>query len=341
MDSRVVFLIGAPRSGTTMLERIISGHSQVMGGPEPHLLTPLAHLGVWKNVDKAPYDHIVAGIGQKDFIQSLPNRDLDYWHACNRYAQTLYNCATGNNPDTVYLDKTPEYATVWPFLKKVFPKAKYIVISRHPAAIFSSFANSFFEGDYALTQKHEPLFERYIPAISAMLQDPDMDIFHIRYEDLVSDPQRYAQELCQFLNLQFEPEMLCVDKSKSTSGLGDPIGIKKYKGLSKQSIERWAHEMVENPNNYQFLKNLLARISADDLATYGYAPELVWKPVSDLLSQNSQKNRQAGNHSSSWTSYKLQRKTIITLRNFAQNNLLFRNSLSKLRLACDVLLREY
>lgn len=54
LETRNVFLIGAYRSGTTMLARILGTHSMIYAGPEPHLLTPLAHLGVWVRVDKAP-----------------------------------------------------------------------------------------------------------------------------------------------------------------------------------------------------------------------------------------------------------------------------------------------
>ncbi|MDP7640106.1 MAG: sulfotransferase, partial [Candidatus Hydrogenedentes bacterium] len=46
--------MSSPRSGSTLLERILESHSAILGGPEPHLMTPLAHLGVWDNVDKAP-----------------------------------------------------------------------------------------------------------------------------------------------------------------------------------------------------------------------------------------------------------------------------------------------
>ncbi|HOJ68808.1 MAG TPA: sulfotransferase, partial [Candidatus Hydrogenedentes bacterium] len=62
----MIFIIGAPRSGTTLLERMLSSHSQVLGGPEPHLITPLAHLGVWAKVDKAPYDPILSAEAQNE-----------------------------------------------------------------------------------------------------------------------------------------------------------------------------------------------------------------------------------------------------------------------------------
>ncbi|HQB03123.1 MAG TPA: sulfotransferase, partial [Candidatus Hydrogenedentes bacterium] len=72
LTPKMIFVIGAPRSGTTMLERIISSHSAVQGGPEPHIITPLAHTGVWDKVDKAPYDHILAAEAQKFFVSQLP-----------------------------------------------------------------------------------------------------------------------------------------------------------------------------------------------------------------------------------------------------------------------------
>ncbi len=91
MDYRMVFLIGPPRSGTTMLERMLSSHSLIQGGPEPHILTPLAHLGVWAKVDKAPYDHILSAEAQKLFVEQLPNKENDYWKACRAYCEVLYS----------------------------------------------------------------------------------------------------------------------------------------------------------------------------------------------------------------------------------------------------------
>ena len=53
MQDRLVFLIGAPRSGTTLLARMLSAHSLILGRAEPHLITPLAHLGYFASVQKA------------------------------------------------------------------------------------------------------------------------------------------------------------------------------------------------------------------------------------------------------------------------------------------------
>lgn len=341
MDFDVVFIIGAPRSGTTLLERMLSAHSQVRGGPEPHLMTPLAHLGVWRNVDKAPFDHIVAGIGQRDFVAELEHGEEDYWRACQAYANTLYRSYMAKHPEPVFIDKTPEYATVWPFLKKVFPEAKFIVLTRHPAAIFSSFANSFFDGDYGLTEEHDPLFERYIPAIAGLLRDPDLNKLHIRYEDLVGSPERYAEAICQFLGIEYEEAMVNYGERVSASaGLGDPINVGRHSRPTDTGANRWAEEIAAAPEKYQHLKTMLARVAEDDIREFGFDPETVWDPVERLLTKGSITPGQ-GKHSSSWSRYKVQRKAIIGLRNLAQSNECFRNLIKKLRLSCEVILREY
>ena len=174
MPGSMLFIIGSPRSGTTMLERMLESHSQILGGPEPHLLTPLAHLGVWDKVDKAPYDHILAAEAQRLFISKLPNGEQDYWEACRAYCDTLYGRYLKGSGKAICLDKTPAYALILPFMMKVFPDAKYIVLTRHPLAAFSSFANSFFDGDYARAQAHNPLLNRYVPAISTFLRQRDV-----------------------------------------------------------------------------------------------------------------------------------------------------------------------
>ena len=78
VDDKVIFVIGPPRSGSTLLARMIGAHSLIYGRPEPHLLTPLAHLGYYAKVDKAPYDAVLAAEAQHDFVRDLPRGEQDY-----------------------------------------------------------------------------------------------------------------------------------------------------------------------------------------------------------------------------------------------------------------------
>src|SRR3954453_10783645 len=90
MQDRMLFLISAPRSGSTLLQRMLGSHTQIFTYPEPHLITPLAYLGYHDLVDKAPYDHINAAEAVRSFVAGLPNMEADYLDAVRAYTDTLY-----------------------------------------------------------------------------------------------------------------------------------------------------------------------------------------------------------------------------------------------------------
>jgi len=337
MGVRMLFVIGAPRSGTTMLERMLASHSMILGGPEPHLLTPLAHLGVWDKVDKAPYDHILAAESQRAFVDALPGKTQDYWDACRAYCDVLYGryLATGDQP--ICMDKTPAYALVAPFIMKVFPDAKYVVLTRHPLAAFSSFANSFFDGDYRVAQDHNPLLNRYVPALAGCLRQDEAPVIHVRYEDLVQDPETWMQKICAYLEAPFEKEMIEYGANKpkeERKGLGDPIGVKQHTRPSTGSLTKWVQELASDADKLKLMRNVIEQLDPADLETLGYPLDTLWQPLEEAAGTSASPRKPK------LTRYRLQRKLIVTLRAQAQKGGLFRTLLTKAKLISDVLLRE-
>src|SRR5438874_2403467 len=115
-QDRLIFLIGAPRSGTTLLARMLGAHSAVYGRAEPHLITPIAHLGYYANVQKAPYDPLNAEQAIKEIVADLPGGEADYLDALRAYTDTLYARLLALGPGKrFFLDKTPAYALGIPF----------------------------------------------------------------------------------------------------------------------------------------------------------------------------------------------------------------------------------
>lgn len=335
----MLFVIGAPRSGTTMLEHMLAAHSMVQGGPEPHLLTPLAHLGPWAKVDKAPYDHVLAAESQKLFIEQLPRGEQDYWDACRAYCDVLYGrflAARGGKP--VCMDKTPAYALILPFMQRVFPDAAYIVLTRHPLAMFSSFANSFFDGDYQVAHQYNPLIERYVPALAAFLRQRETPFLHVRYEDLVKAPEDWFERICAHSGIPFEPAAIeygkTGDDDARAKGLGDPIGVKQHSRPQTGSVKKWAQELASDPAKLTLMRDVITRLDPADLDTLGYPIETLWKPLEEAGSNATPPAPPKLDR------YRMQRKAIIRLRALARNNAAFRALLTKLRLATDVLLRE-
>lgn len=340
MSVPMLFVISAPRSGSTMLERMLESHSMILGGPEPHLLTPLAHLGIWANVNKAPYDHILAAESQRLFVQRLPQGEKDYWDACRAYCDVLYGRYLQTSPKKICLDKTPAYALILPFLERVFPDAHYIVLTRHPAALFASYANSFFNGDYRAAHQYNPILERYVPAIGGFLRRSAVPLLHVRYEDLVTDPESWVQRICEFVGVPFEPEMIRyggkkrAEEKSASQGLGDPIGVDRHDRPVTDSVEKWVGELIQDADKRAFMVDLIARLDPGDLKVWGYPAETIWEPLERATGGTFKRQRREKRF------YRLQRWLIVHLRELAKHSGLFRKVLQTIRLACDVLLRE-
>jgi hypothetical protein len=333
---RMAFVISAPRSGSTLLERMLEAHPMIHGGPEPHLLTPLAHLGVWAKVDKAPYDHILAAESQKLFVAGLPGGEQDYWDACRAYCDVLYGRALAASGRQVCLDKTPAYALILPFMARVFPDAAYVVLTRHPLATLSSYAHSFFDGSYRAAQEHNPLLERYVPALAAFLRQREVPFLHTRYEDLVKDPDAVMRGVCDHLGVPFDPSIIEYGNAGGSGrkGLGDPVGVDRQTRPTTGSLKKWVEDLASNPENLALARATVARLDPGDLRILGYPPETLWAPLDEAL------GRPVRAKMARLTRYRIQRKLIVGLRARARRGGAFRKLLETARLACDVLLRE-
>ena len=72
MQDQLVFLIGSPRSGSTLLSRMLGAHSKIFAPEEPHLITPIAHLGYYDSVESAPYDPVITRAAARVLVGALP-----------------------------------------------------------------------------------------------------------------------------------------------------------------------------------------------------------------------------------------------------------------------------
>jgi hypothetical protein len=336
VSDKVFFVIGSPRSGSTLLARMIGSHSLVYSRGEPHLLTPLAHLGYFAKVDKAPYDHVLAAESVREFVADLPGGEQDYVDACRAYADTLYHRMLATRPDKrLFLDKTPAYALVLDFVARVYPQAKYVVLTRHPLAVFSSYAESFFNGDYQAAQAYNPLLERYVPAIAKFLRQKKAPVYHVVYERLVSDPAPMLEEIFAFLGLPNEPEAVEYGKfAQEDKGLGDPIGVKSHTRPTTASIAKWAVEIASDPARVRLCREIVARLDPADLETWGHPLETIWQPLEAAGAAPARPRARKLDR------YRLERLAIVRLRALVGRSAAFRKLLERMRLGADVLLRD-
>jgi hypothetical protein len=335
MQERLIFLIGAPRSGTTLLARMMGAHSAIYQRSEPHLITPIAHLGFYGSVQKAPYDPVNAEQAIQELVADLPRGEEDYLDALRAYTDTLYARMLATVPGKrFFLDKTPAYALVLPFLTRLYPGAHYVVLTRHPLAVLSSWVESFFDGDYRVALDHNPLLARYVPALARMLHERPVPFVHVRYEELVSDPEIHFRRVCEHLGIPFEAEAIAYgERGDAPKGLGDPTGVARHTRPVTSSVSKWAAEIAATPETLALVSKLVDELDPADLETLGYPRAEIIEQLEAARGAPVSVKREAP------TRYALERKLLVALRRNIHHNRLGR-VLKRLRFALDVVLRE-
>ncbi len=328
----MIFVISPPRAGSTLLQRMLGAHSGIFTHPEPHLITPIAHLGYYDRVDKAPFDHINAGEAMRSFVEGLPRGEEDYLDALRAYADTLYGRMLETSDKERFLDKTPAYALVLPFLAKLYPRAKFIVLTRHPLAVFSSYATSFFNGDWQAAHEFNPILERYVPAMASFLRERPVPLVHVSYEDVVQDPAKQLERIFAFLGLENEPEAVNYGKApEMKKGMGDPINVGRHDRPVTTSVAQWAGDVVADPKKRALAERMIDAIGPGALDAWGYTRESIFAPLAEAGGMPPKKpvlNR-----------YTFQRRVMLALKKDIDKRP-HGEVVRRIRYYCDVLLRD-
>lgn len=330
LHENLVFLVGAPRSGSTLLQRMIASHSRIYTHPEPHLITPLAYLGYYATVDKAPFDHVNAAQALRELCEELPGGEADYLEALRAYPSTLYEKVLAPTGKSYFLDKTPAYGLVLPFLVKLYPRAKYVVLTRHPLAILHSVAHSFFAGSYEAAEDANPIVRKYVPAIGSFILEKPVPFVQVRYEDLVADPEPAMRAIFDHIGVPFEPETITYGKHKHISkSFGDPMSVEKHERPVTDSVDTWAQDLLARPEAMRIARENVAALDPAHVAAWGYDKDRLFDAV---------EGGEAAPTHTPLNTYRLKREVLLRLRKNIHHNALGA-VVKKVRYYCDVLLR--
>jgi len=268
-EENLIFLISQPRAGSTLTQKILGAHTKVYTRSEPWIMFPSAYSlkfeGAW-----AEYDFKGASTAIKDFAIHLPGGEEGYLNALKHMHLQLYGAyATANNAE-YFLDKTPRYYLIYDELKKIFPKAKYIILIRNPLAVLSSILNTWIKTDYHKLSDHTYDLFAAVERLVDIIESDEGCAKIIQYEELLKNPTKIVSELCGFADMTFEPEMLSeYAKNQEKMLYGDPENVYKFQGIQSDNDHQWI-EGLKDPQQWRFIYDYLSWIGEDRFKKLGY-----------------------------------------------------------------------
>lgn len=210
------FIIGCPRSGTTLLRAMLDSHPAVAVPPESYFLVPiLRHEAEYRTaggVDRTAVVRAVAGNVSWPSWQVAPevldgiaaDASLTTVPATLRAVYDRYAELHGK---VRAIDKTPRHTEHVALLSRAYPDSRFVHLVRDGRDVVPSLQSMpYFPprfADAALYWRDRALSGREARTVVGAAR------FHeLRYEDLVTDPERHLEPLCEFLGIVYSPEML-------------------------------------------------------------------------------------------------------------------------------------
>src|SRR5215217_1222403 len=130
-----IFIFSLPRTGSTLLQRVLSAHNEVSSVAEPWVLLPLLY-SLRKNGAYSEYGNNLMVSAVEDFCSELPNGRDDYLFEIRECVLRLYQkVSKSSDSPSYFLDKTPRYHLVADDIVQMFPDGKFILLWRHPLSV--------------------------------------------------------------------------------------------------------------------------------------------------------------------------------------------------------------
>lgn len=225
-----VFLVGFPRSGTTLLDQILSSHSQVAVLEEKENLEDF-YMRFPATPDRLPE------------LMSCPAGELHTWR--DTYWKRLEN-EVDLGDDQVVVDKLPLNTILLPYIRQLFPAAKIIFALRDPRdAVFSCFQQRF-GMNQAMFQflKLETAVRYYdqVMSLARLYKDQLLIPMHvIRYESVITDFDEQAQGVLEYLGLPWEDGVRDYQSTARQRRISTPSARDVTRPLYTSSIGKWRH----------------------------------------------------------------------------------------------------
>ncbi|MBP6406289.1 MAG: sulfotransferase [Ramlibacter sp.] len=223
-----IFILGRPRSGSTLVEQILASHSAIEGTAELPYITALA-----ERLD--PHPGPAYGTGYLDALAAMSSAELatlgeTYLHSAEVHRRL---------GRAHFIDKKPANFAHIGMIHLMLPNSKIVDVRRHPAgcclSMFKSYSS---KGRLSLPElgrsyrDHVELMAHFDAVLPGR-------IHRVIYEELVADPEAEVRRLLAYLGLPFEPACLRFHETERT--MLTPSSEQVRQPISREAVDHWRH----------------------------------------------------------------------------------------------------
>ncbi|WP_016950034.1 sulfotransferase [Anabaena sp. PCC 7108] len=286
-NKKAVFVLSSPRSGSTLLRIILAGHPQLFAPPELHLLDyntlDQRKAALANKLNSHLLEGTIRAIMQiKNCNAEEARKLMEAYEEQNLPSKSFYGVLQEWIGDRILVDKTPTYPFHLDFLNRAenqFSEPLYIHLVRHPYGMIRSFEDAKLdqlvlfmrESSFTRQQLGELLWLVSQQNVLKFLEGiPQHRQLRIRFEDLVDTPEITVQQICNFLNIDFNTDMLNPYKEKEQRMTDGVELVSRFSGDLKFHL----HQRIEPNAAYRWKQfhniDFLGDITWDIAASFGY-----------------------------------------------------------------------
>jgi hypothetical protein len=225
-DFEHIFIVGMPRSGTTLTEQILSSHSKITSGGE---------LDYLQRIIKKYYPET----DNKKFIENVrKNFAKDKFDIRDEYIKKIKNRVSKSS---IVVNKLPNNFVFLGFIRYCFPNSKVIHMNRDSKSVCLSIFKNYFPDNLLWYAYNEDdliaYYNEYKNLISFWKLKLKSYVFELNYDDLVTNPELEIKKVLKYLNLDWEDDIMSFNKQKNK--ITTVSTTQARKNIYKSSIKGW------------------------------------------------------------------------------------------------------
>jgi len=226
-----IFIVGLPRAGSTLIEQILSSHSQVEGTMElQNIINMVRELRGQKTDDEDPnYMRVLAQLGAEQ-CRALGERYLEETRIQRKTERPFF------------IDKMPNNWLHVGFIHLILPNAKIIDARRHPmACCFSNYKQHFARGQHYTYSLDDigRYYANYVELMAHMDRVLPGKIHRVFYERMIEDTESEVQRLLAYCGLPFEDACLRFYENERAVRTASAYQVRKP--IFREGLDQWRH----------------------------------------------------------------------------------------------------